>query len=95
MSLVGFLLARFDDDETSVWQGECRCDDERFKRPDCPDRVLADCEMKRRIAGLLAEDWRISKEKLPAQLTAHDPLLLRLLALPYSDHPDYREEWRP
>lgn len=25
----------------------------------------------------------------------YDEKLLRLLALPYSDHPDYREEWRP
>lgn len=23
------------------------------------------------------------------------PEVLRLLALPYVDHPDYREEWRP
>ncbi|MDR7253693.1 hypothetical protein J2X46_002683 [Nocardioides sp. BE266] len=44
-----------------------------------PDRVVAECEAKR----LIVKRWG-----------GHDPII-RLLALPYADHPDYREEWRP
>jgi hypothetical protein len=32
----------------------------------------------------------------PTHTADHGPcLVLRLLALPYADHPDYREEWKP
>ena len=48
------------------------------------NRVLADCEAKRRIVEVA---------------TAHGTLqsieILSLLALPYADHPDYQEDWRP
>lgn len=53
-----------------------------------PDRVLAECESKRRII-----DW--------ADAEALDPFgdqrmqLLRLLALPYADRDGYLEEWQP
>ena len=56
-------------------------------------RLLAECEAKRRIVevALQADDasagadtgWLLSRE------------VMELLALPYADHPDYREEWRP
>jgi len=58
-----------------------------------PGRVLAECEAKRRIVELswhhLGEDdygWGMEEAKRQ---------VLVLLALPYADHPDYREEWRP
>lgn len=48
-----------------------------------PARVLAGCEAKRRIVAMdferYGEQWAV----------------LSALALPYADHPDYREEWRP
>jgi hypothetical protein len=64
------------------------------------DRVLAECEAKRRIveltqgaiyrlADLVADEWGGGGD------TDADEDLLRLLALPYADHPDYREEWAP
>ncbi|MBX7464946.1 DUF6221 family protein [Streptomyces sp. NPDC057910] len=72
---------------------------------DCggPARVLADVEAKRQI---LAEcsDWY---DKVNASTTEKYPMpdlagrfevampILRLLALPYADRSDYREEWRP
>jgi hypothetical protein len=55
-----------------------------------PARVLADCDAKRRIV------------KLHAVTTSGDCVacdqqydVLRLLASPYADHPDYRSEWAP
>lgn len=52
-------------------------------------RVLADCEAKRRIIDLLRQ--RTGEPDDHGQLRA----ALGLLALPYADHPDYRQEWRP
>lgn len=59
-----------------------------------PARVLAECEAKRRI---------IERQQLfagavdAADLSVLDELagVLRLFALPYADHPDYDETWRP
>jgi hypothetical protein len=60
-----------------------------------PARVLAEVDAKRRVVAL----WR--EEPAAADLTwdggwcnAVDEVL-RLLALPYRDHPDYRAEWAP
>jgi len=55
-----------------------------------PTRVLAECEAKRRIVEHHTQsEWGHE----------HDPdspcHTLRLLALPYVDHPDWREEWKP
>lgn len=44
-------------------------------------RVLAEIEAKRRIV-----EWFTKPSDL---------LILRCLALPYADHPDYRQEWKP
>lgn len=58
-----------------------------------PADVLADVDAKR---GILDEAGRYSPELEHGDNGewAFD-IVLRLLALPYSDHPDYREEWRP
>jgi hypothetical protein len=67
-----------------------------------PARVLAECEAKRRIVELLS--WEGPKDGLrnrvfgPAADTAFRigvSTALRLLALPYADHPEYRQEWAP
>lgn len=71
-------------------------------------RVRADCEAKRRIVALhdnryllgectsCADGWR----DLTSGEGSHEPLAypcptLRALALPFADHPDYDESWRP
>jgi hypothetical protein len=54
-----------------------------------PVRVLAECDAKRRIIELQRSDLRDDPEDWEADE------VLRLLALPYADHPDYRAEWRP
>jgi hypothetical protein len=54
-----------------------------------PARILAECEAKRRIVER-AEDHRDSAYGEPEQFIPqpwHE--ILRLLALPYADHPDY------
>lgn len=51
---------------------------------DCgvPARVLAECAAKRELVRLYG--------------TTHGPsLVTRLLALPYADHADYQESWKP
>jgi hypothetical protein len=56
-----------------------------------PARVLADVEAKRAIVAEHAcgdED-----DKPPGFECDHCPRVLRLLAQPYRDHEDWREEW--
>lgn len=66
-----------------------------------PRRVVAECDAKRRIieehhrsgvtcprCSLGTEDGEVVFERDPC-------MTLRLLAPPYADHPDYRDEWRP
>ena len=48
-----------------------------------PERVVAECETKRRI---------IQRAQVSAE---HMDDILRLLGLPYADHRDYRAEWGP
>ena len=73
-------------------------------------RVLAECEAKRQIVklhtrtadgecvrcdeGYWTEDDE-SSEVYYAQPEAYPCQTLRTVALPYADHPDYRDEWKP
>ncbi len=86
MTLAQFLLARIAEDEMVAKEVPGPSDEtglswwgEYGHLSVSPARVLADCEAKRRIAH---------RPNCP-------PWVLRYLALPYTDHPDYREEWRP
>lgn len=67
-----------------------------------PHRVLAECESKRRIVELHTGDkYYVYEDTKYACETCGDGTIkwpcdtLRLLALPYADHIDYREEWKP
>lgn len=71
-----------------------------------PARVLADVEAKRRILdehtieqsyGIGPEMTRVKIDVCSTCRNKHGIpcITVRLLALPYADHPDYREEWRP
>ena len=75
------------------------CDKARVDYP--PARVLAECEAKRRIVEMHGgfHECEDGNQHGPGgegsdEFTQPCPTL-RLLALPYADHPDYREEWRP
>lgn len=79
------------------------------------DRVLRECEAKRRIAEAFEEErgrrdiynrdydggeFDFNENDLRARLASNAEcrgleIALLALALPYADHPDYRDEWRP
>jgi hypothetical protein len=66
-----------------------------------PARVLRDVEAQRRIVRELwvgLEDYAVNIETIRGDdfgMRDFREGLLRLLALPDDDHPDYRDEWRP
>lgn len=71
--------------------------DERIHRR---SRVLAECEAKRLIVaehGLVSadEDWSMADDHCRSDREMHPCPTLRFLAVPYADHPDYRQEWAP
>lgn len=67
-----------------------------------PDRLLADVDAKLRVVGLMAViiegyDRRHSgnvQTKEHPSVRHNAEHALRLLALPFADHKDYRPEWR-
>jgi hypothetical protein len=61
-----------------------------FERSMSPERVLAECESKRRIITL-GICLACEVEYQPCD---HKERTLRLLAMPYADHPDFQPEWR-
>lgn len=70
-----------------VWGDErSRAAGDHIVRHD-PDRILADCEVTRRVVEL-AEALELEQPGVLGSVT-------ELLASAYADHPDYREEWRP
>lgn len=111
MTLTEFLLARIAEDEavarnTEDVQGS-RIGSWRLApayRPTNlvayhPARVLAECEAKRRIVGDESDGaalYAVHERGLwPDELTRWADQVLATLALPYADHPDYQQEWRP
>lgn len=56
------------------------------------EQVCADVEAKRAIVERCAPLANIQVRRQTRNLAGD---VLRSLALPYADHPDYREEWKP
>lgn len=92
MNLHDFLCARLDEDAKraplSAEVMGLRASTAQFGA-----RLLRDIESKRRMVRHLDEinlrdDWPMPARNLAAYT-------MRLLALPYDNHPDYRKEWRP
>lgn len=104
MRLTEFVLARLSEDEESA--REWAADEGAYiwdRSPVDPTRMLAECEAKRRIVEAhkpyrriygLGCDVCLQPRHLPADAPGWPCLTLRLLALPYADHPDYQQEWR-
>jgi hypothetical protein len=102
MTLTEFLLARIAEDEDDA---RAAVDDD----PNWlyPARGLAECEAKRRIVALHEATtdfsgevycWVCSNVERTGLDTYLEPMpcpTLRLLALPYADHPDYQPAWKP
>jgi hypothetical protein len=57
-----------------------------------PDRVLAECEARRRIV----EDYLAQLDSHRSGWDARTPrdISVRALGLPYTGHPGYRDDWR-
>jgi Family of unknown function (DUF6221) len=108
--LIAFLRARLDEDEATAdgLQFACRLPDkvpdftacggpaaEAYWRHFDPARVLREVAAGR----LLLRQFELRGNSVRA--TVQPPTggvwddLLRMLALPYADHPDYRPEWKP
>ncbi|APE11024.1 hypothetical protein BO226_19305 [Rhodococcus sp. 2G] len=58
-----------------------------------PARVLHEVEAKRKLLDL-SRRWLVSRGGQDGEMSRKNALdILRLLAAPYSDHPDYQKEW--
>lgn len=104
MTLAEFLLARIAEDEAAARSAGREpillppgsitlLSHVEYMRHWHPDRVLAECEAKRRIV----EDYQHEVRDYRAGYTNVQPghKTMKLLALPYADHPDYDQEWKP
>lgn len=63
-----------------------------------PPTILFEVDIKRQLADRAAQTraWAVGESGAvagPAVTLAND--ILRILALPYADHPDYQEGWKP
>jgi hypothetical protein len=108
MDLAEFLLARIAEDEgraTDALGGRilaqlyvsknATAGDIRFAERFDPARALAECEAKRRIVEQAQEHWDSAYGE--PEIFIEEPWqgILRQLALPYANHPDYQPEWKP
>lgn len=89
-ALAGFLSSRIAEDESDArLVATLGFDPHVLPGPHHPDRVLAECEAKRRIVEVF-DAYRFEHD------TDHDAGFIayrevcQSLALPYADHPDYR-----
>jgi hypothetical protein len=99
MTLVEFLKARLDEDEQVAKAASDpggphlpAAQLEHARRHD-PARVLAEVEAKRRIIDAHHPVDPCDAHDASFETISCDTLLL--LALPYADHSDYDEAWRP
>lgn len=67
-----------------------------------PARVLAECEAKRGAIDAAWDDhvriegeWGMCQSREQMDVKGDVPGVIQHLAAVYSDHPDYRDEWRP
>lgn len=94
--LADWLGKQVATDEASTLSGECRCEDGQPTRPDCGDRILADCDAKQDLI-----EWALGIEHLRDVEDPDAPVhplglqVLQMLAKPYQDRDGFREEWRP
>jgi hypothetical protein len=100
VTLTEFLLARITEDEAVASRGGRHNAPGVFANDNygCllvdPARILAECEVKRWIIGLHLIGWD-PYDAHDVVLHSHDRDTMRALVLPYSDHPDCRDEWKP
>lgn len=96
-SLAEFLLARIAEDEASI-DGDWAGGDGGLHIISTPmrDRMMAECEAKRLLVAryvIACESDQSSGTFATVWTERH--AVLAFLAMPYADHPDYDEEWKP
>jgi len=102
MTLSEFLQARIAEDEAEAqarrehsegcWPNMDNCQSHYGEEGQWswgPARVLAECEAKRRIVS------EIEGTRATGTYTTRLLTILLHLAMPYADHPDYHDEWKP
>ncbi len=98
MTLIEFFYARIDDEAAGkVWdeQGFNRRRTDQPIPPFDPKRILAECEAKRTVVATYQEaikNAQDDRDAAPGMVAALE-LVLKCLALPYAEHPDYQPEW--
>lgn len=110
MNLEGFLLARIDDDASHATYATTRDDVGLNKRGGfggwwighfshytryTPARILTECQAMRAMIDDLSRYCFSERGKPCGVCDRVGCRTLRWMALPYADHADYREEWRP
>lgn len=100
--LVAFLRARLDEDE---WAARVAKDAAakrthyRASLTDRADRELREVAAARQLVDAYAEVADMDTEDPEPEFAYGRAvglgIAVRLLAVSYADHPDYREEWRP
>ena len=98
LTLTEFLLARIAEDEDEAQRAASMSSNRTFERDNygClliqPARVLADCEAKREVVRL----YEVSDSKdMPVDAWVLMRRAMATIAAVYSEHPDFRPEWRP
>ena len=107
-NLVAFLTARLDEDEAAALK-DTNAPAEALRFVDADewsqpliwlanaDRVLREVEAKRAILADHATDPEVgcitSCKTCDAEFSLYPCRTVRLLALPYADHPDYDQSW--
>lgn len=94
-TLAAFLIERLAEDEAIAlgWPSGA----ELIARRWSPERILADVDAKRRIVANLADLMDLTRGSTNAVASARAVVVRRVLAdlaSVYSDHPDFRPEWR-
>lgn len=98
VTLTEFLLARIEEERQLAWSAVgltpagrpgmgWQVDEDGALLPN-PPRLIEECETKGRVLDLMQQQPDFSDP------LSYSSITVRLLALPYADHDDYREEWR-
>lgn len=94
--LADFLLARITEDESAIarYVDRARMENQGALEPRwTTSRLLAECDAKRRIVRTY-QSHAVMSDAASRERADELEHVLRFLALPYSDHPDYDESWR-
>ena len=105
MTLTEFLEARISEREAAaqaadwamqgVWYTEADDKVDEYVRLMSPREVLAECAAKRAIIAEYARYHAERRRAMNGWVTEGDSAILKFLALPYAEHSDYDETWRP